>query len=161
MAAVLTEEIRKLFENQDSVKVLATVNREGVPHVVFKDSLRVTPDGYLTYRELIETSQTNKNMVYSIWFHKTVAVTITDGKVSWQIKGIPYRSIIAGRKFERAYREVQKQYGNVDLAAVWLIEPIQVTDQTLEKRREEEEEKHPILKHVDRLVVSEPRRGSS
>lgn len=155
MAVKITQTIKDLFEDPKSRKVLATVDREGNPHAVFKDSLNVTEAGYLTYWELIETSRTNKNMVYSIWFHKPVTVSVTDGTTGYQIKGIPYRSIIAGKEFEKEYRKVQELYGNVDLSAVWLIEPVEIVEETLEKRRTEEEEKHPILRHLDRLVVPE------
>lgn len=56
-------------------------------------------------------------------------------------------------EFEAAYRKVQEEQGKIDLSAVWLIEPVEIIDKSFEKRRLEEEEAHPILKHVDRLLV--------
>lgn len=56
-------------------------------------------------------------------------------------------------EFEAAYRKVQEERGNIDLSAVWIIEPVEIIDKSFEKRRLEEEEAHPILKHVDRLLV--------
>lgn len=55
-----------------------------------KDSLKVLDDGTLAFYELLETSQTQKNLVYSIWFNKYVSVTVVtkDGR-SYQLKGIP------------------------------------------------------------------------
>ncbi|MCD8152800.1 MAG: hypothetical protein LUD71_07030 [Clostridiales bacterium] len=155
MAIQLSEEIIKLLDDPETRKVLATTYRVGNPDVVFKGSIRVNEDGYLEYLELIESSQTNRNMVNSIWFRKSVAVAVLNGGVSYQIKGIPYRSIIAGREFERAYQWTQKHLGSIDLSAVWLIEPTELREESFEKRRAEEEEKHPILKHLDRLVINE------
>lgn len=153
MAIELTKEIKELFEDPQSIKVLATTGRDGNLNVVFKQSLRINEQGYIEYKELIETSQTNKNMVYSIWFHKLVSVNIRNGNKSYQIKGYPYRSLIAGREFEAAYREVQEKHGKIDLSAVWRIEPVEIREETFDKRRVEEEEEHPILKHLDRLIV--------
>lgn len=153
MAVKLEKEIIELLNDPDSIKVLATTDKEGNPHVVFKGTLHASEDGYITYWELIETSQTNKNMVNSIWFHKQVAINVRKDKVSYQIKGIPYRSIISGHEFEEAYKQAQKIAKETDLSAVWLIEPIQVIEQTYKKRRAEEEAEHPILKHLDKLLV--------
>ncbi len=155
MAIRLSEEIKKLLDDSETRKVLTTTDRAGNPHVVFKGSLRVNEDGYLEYLELIESSQTNRNMVSSIWFRRFVSVAVLNGEVSYQIKGIPYRAIISGREFEQAYQWTQAHLGSIDLSAVWLIEPIEIREESFEKRRTEEEEKHPILKHLDRLVVTE------
>lgn len=155
MALKLTQELKDIINDPNSKKVLATIDRDGNPHVVFKGSLHVNEAGYLEYFEFIESSQTNKNMVHSIWFHKTVAINILNGSKSYQIKGIPYRAIIAGREFEEAYHKVQEKYGDekVDLSTVWLIEPAEVFEESFEKRRKEEEEAHPILRHLDLLIV--------
>lgn len=154
MAVELTDEVRNILKDPDSKKVLATIDREGNPHVTFKGSICANEAGYLEYYELIESSRTNKNMVHSIWFHKTVAVSVLNGDTSYQIKGIPYRAIIAGREFEDAYKRVREIYGSrkVDLSTVWLIEPVEVVEESFEKRRREEEAAHPILRHLDLLI---------
>lgn len=153
MAIELEKEVKDLLNHPDSKKVLATIDREGNPHVTVKNSIRVNDAGYIEYLEVIESSQTNKNMVNSIWFHKQIAINVLNEKLSYQIKGIPYRAIVAGQEFEEKYNQVRGKYGDVDLSTVWLIEPIEVIDETFEKRRLEEEEEHPILKHLDRLLV--------
>lgn len=152
MAVELKKEVIELLNHPDSIKVLATTDKEGNPHVVFKGSIRAGENGFITYYELIETSQTNKNMVNSIWFNKQIAISVFGNGVSYQIKGIPYRAIIAGQEFEEAYRQVRAHSEDGDLSAVWLIEPLQVIEESFRKRKEEEEKAHPILKHLDRLV---------
>lgn len=154
MAVVIGDELRALIEDKDTIKVIATVDREGRPHVVYKDLLHINQDGNLVLYELIESSQTNKNLVSSIWFKKKVAINIVGkDKSSYQIKGTPYRAIIAGREFQKHYELVQEQLGNIDLSTVWVIEPEEVIEQTFDKRRQDEEKAHPLLGHLDRWVA--------
>ena len=153
MAVTLEREVIELLNDADSIKVLATNDKQGNPHVVFKASLHADEDGYISYWELIETSQTNKNMVNSIWFHKQVAISVQKDGKSYQIKGVPYRAIIAGQEFEEAYVKARSILEDADLSTVWLIEPTQVIEETYQKRKQEEEEAHPILQHLDRLLV--------
>ena len=53
MAIELTKEIKELFEDPQSIKVLATTGRDGNLNVVFKQSLRINEQGYIEYKELI------------------------------------------------------------------------------------------------------------
>lgn len=153
MAVQLSKEIRDAIEDKDSIKLIATISRQGEPHVVAKGSLTVTEDGKLRYRELLEGSQTNKNVTYALWFNKTVAVNvITKEQKSYQIKGIPRKSLIAGHEYEKAYVAAQEINKNNDLAAVYYIEPTEVIDESYPVRLKEENEKHPLYIHIDRLA---------
>ncbi|MBR1866854.1 MAG: pyridoxamine 5'-phosphate oxidase family protein [Lachnospiraceae bacterium] len=154
MAVEISRELQEILNDPQSIKVLATTDPEGRPHVVFKGSLHVNEDGYLEYLEFIESSQTNKNMVHSIWFHKTVAINVKHEKQSFQIEAVPYRALIAGKEFEKRYNQVRREKG-IDLSTVWLMEPLEIVEETFEKRRLEEEKAHPILKHLDLLVEQE------
>lgn len=155
MGIVIEEELKAIINDPSSSKVLATVDREGVPHVVFKSSVHVNQRGYLEYWELIETSKSQSNMVNSIWFSRKVAFNIRQGERSFEIIGRPERAIIAGREFEKAYNEARSRLGDVDLSTVWLVEPLAVKEETFEKRWKKEDEEHPILRHLDRVVVTE------
>lgn len=157
MAVKLDGKMKELINDPYSIKMLATVDRDGIPHIVVKKSIRVNEEGNIEYLELIESSQTNKNMVNSIWFGKTVAVNVQSGNVSYQIKGVPYRAVIAGQQFEKEYDRIRKKLGDVDLSTIWLIRPTEVIEESFEKRKKEEEEAHPILQHLDRLVVKKER----
>lgn len=154
MAVVIGDGLRALLQDKNTIKAIATVDREGRPHVVYKDSLHINNEGNLVFYELIESSQTNKNLVASIWFKQKVAVNILgNDKTSYQIKGTPYKAIIAGREFQKHYELVQEQLGIMDLSTVWVIEPEEVIEETFEKRRQEEEKARPLLGHLDRWVV--------
>jgi len=153
MAAHLSKEIIDLFADAESTKVLATPDEHGVPHVVVKQSLQVGDDGNLLYLELLESSRTNKNLVRSIWFDRKVSVAVTGkGGESYQIKGRPVKTHITGPVFQRHYQAIRERLGDVDLAAVWVIEPEEIIDETFVIRKAEEEREHPLFTHLDRLA---------
>ncbi|MBI1920990.1 MAG: pyridoxamine 5'-phosphate oxidase family protein [Geobacter sp.] len=153
MSAQLTNEIIDLLKDKETTKVLATLDADGFPHAVVKQSLQPGEDGNILYLELLESSRTNKNLVRSIWFDRKVAIALKgkDGR-SWQIKGKPVKTHITGPLFQKHYTAVRKRLGDVDLAAVWVIEPEEVIEETFAARRAEEERKHPLFTHLDRLA---------
>jgi hypothetical protein len=153
MAIILPPEIIALLNRTDTVKVLTTVDEQGVSHCVAKDSLFVTAGGQLAHLEFFESSWTQRNLVRAIWFGGSASVLLvgTDGQ-SWQIKGRPVRADISGQLFREHYESLRKKFGDVDLAAVWIIEPEEIRDQSVAVRREHEEAAHPFFTHLDRLV---------
>jgi len=153
MATKLDKEIIALLGSDDSTKVLATVNELGYPHAASKPYIRVDGDGNLLYLELVESSHTQKNLVRSIWFEQKVAISVsgTNGQ-SWQIKGKPVKTLITGPVFLHHYREVRKRLGDVDLSAVWVIEPEEVINENISIRHAEEQQAHPLFRHLDRLA---------
>lgn len=147
----LTQHVKEIINSPDARKVLATVGKDGIPHVTFKGSFHVTEDGLLEFYEFIESSQTNKNLVYSLWFDKTVAVNVYLEGESFLIKGKVDRALVAGREFEKHYNLIQEKK-KIDLSTVWKIIPTEIKEESFEKRRKEEAENHPILRHLDMLT---------
>jgi uncharacterized membrane protein YheB (UPF0754 family) len=153
MATKLNKEIIDLLGRDDSIKVLATVGEQGYPHAAAKPFIRVDDEGNLLYLELVESSNTQKNLVRSIWFDQKVSVSVSNGKGhSWQIKGKPVKSLITGPLFLQHYSEVRRLLGDVDLSAVWVIEPEEVINENIFVRHAEEERAHPLFRHLDRLA---------
>jgi hypothetical protein len=152
MATILTAGVIALLEHPDTIRILATVDAKGVPHAVVKSSIHLGDDGNIHYLELLETSSTNRNMVQSLWFDGTVAITLANpnGR-SAQIKGRPVKAHITGPLFLHHYERLKEADAEADLAAVWVIEPKLVLDQTLAVRRRAERVKHPHFVHLDRL----------
>lgn len=147
------KEVLNLIDDKNTVKLLATVDQDGIPHAVQKQSLYITGDGYLAYLELLETSQTNKNMVSSIWFNQKVTILLSGiGGVSYQIKGRPIKAIISGPVFEKQYIKVGEKLGDSDLAAIWIIEPEHISNQSSSAQKTHEEDAHPFIRHLDRLA---------
>lgn len=151
----LPKEAVELISDPESIKVLATVDEEGNPHVAFKDGLTMLDDGNLAFGEEFEGSQTNVNMVRSIWFDKNVELTVRSrsGTV-FQITGKPYRYAHSGPLFKKFYlAEREKRGADSELAGVWIITPEKVRNETYEVRKKEEDEKHPFFRHFDRASV--------
>jgi hypothetical protein len=153
MAVKLEKEILELLESKESVKALATLGSEGEPYVIFSDLIYPYEDGRIIYLELLESSNTNNNLVRSIWFNKGLSLNIKakDGR-SHQIKGKVAKSIVAGKVFKKYYKDVREKLGDVDLSAVWVIEPEGVTNETFKDRKLYEETRHPFFKHLDRIA---------
>jgi len=149
------KEVIELLNDRETVKVLATTDEKGIPHAVFKQSFCLGEDGSLIYLELLESSQSNKNMVRSIWFHRRVAILLK-GKngLSYQVKGRPIKAVISGPLFQKHYAALRESLGDVDLAAVWIIEPEEVINESYSVRKSREEAAHPCFKHLDRLAKS-------
>lgn len=149
----IEKELAEIINSKETIKVLATNDKSGIPHAVFKGSIHVNEDGNIEFWELLESSQTQQNLVAGIWFNKLVAVSVLGrDKKSYQIKGYPVECIDSGRYFEKVYKEAQELLGDVDLGAVWIIEPEEIREETFKKRQQEDEGKYPILKHLDRLA---------
>lgn len=157
MPIKLSEEVIESIQDSNSIKVIASISKDGIPHVTVKDSITVSEDGRIIYYELLETSQTQRNLVFSIWFEKQVAINVlTKNGRSYQIKGVPHKAVVAGQKFLEAYVDVQNKLGeDVDLSTVWVIDPVEERNETFSYRREFEEKDHPYVLHVDRLAKAE------
>lgn len=153
MAVQLIKEIIDLLDNKETTKVLSTLDADGFPHAAVKQSLQSGKNGTILYLEFLESSRTNKNLVRSIWFNKKVAIALRGQQgQSYQIKGTPVKTHITGPLFQEHYAAVREKHGDVDLAAVWEIEPEEIIDEAFATRRAEEEAAHPLFLHLDRLA---------
>lgn len=153
MAIKLGAEVKQAFADKDTIKAIATIDKNGAPYVVFKGSLHLTEEGLIEEYEILESSQTNSNLVYSIWFDKTVSINLlTSNRRSYQIKAKPVKSITSGRYFENAYVQLRASGKDIDLGAIWQFEPLEEKENTFTVRVKEDEEAYPLLKHVDRLL---------
>ncbi|MDY6243790.1 MAG: pyridoxamine 5'-phosphate oxidase family protein [Lachnospiraceae bacterium] len=157
MSANIADEIKKAIESEESVKILGTISKEGIPHVTVKSSVKVTEDGRLTFFELLEKSQTQKNMVYALWFNKTVSINvITKEKKSYQLKGIPKKAVTSGKEFQKQYIKIQEAAGrDVDLSTIWYIDIEEIVEETFSVRRDKLETQYPYELHIDRLAKEE------
>ncbi|RMF92907.1 MAG: hypothetical protein D6734_11225 [Candidatus Schekmanbacteria bacterium] len=149
----LNEEVKKLLKDKSSIKILATIDEKGYPHVVIKDSMTVLETGEIAYAEDLDSSISNKNMVRSIWFDKPVSINVSKGNESYQIKGRPKKCIITGPLFkEFLLRERERTNNKADIQSVWIISAEELRNQNRELRRDEEWKKRPYFNiHLDRL----------
>jgi hypothetical protein len=153
MSIKINGEFFDLLEDKKTVKALATVNGEGEPYVIITDFLYPFGDDKIVYLELLETSVASNNLVRAIWFDKKVSVNVKSAdERSFQIKGKVERSIVAGKLFQKYYEEVRTKFGDVDLSAVWVIEPEETENVTFSHRKQLQETEHPFFMHLDRIA---------
>lgn len=132
-------ELKGLLEDPESVKVLTTTDKDGVPHTVFKASLTALDEDFLAYVELFESSQSQKNMLQSLWFRKPVAIALCKGGLAYQIKGEPYRLVIEGPLRDRFFQQVWKRIPEVNPCGVWLIRPKEIIDESYQTQQKKEQ----------------------
>ena len=153
MAVELMKEAADLIKLKGTVKILATVDENGIAHADEKNFLEVTEDGNITYPELLETSRSYKNFTRSLWFNRKISVTIIgENGENYKINGRPEKILVCGDLFEEQYKSIRKKLGDVDLAAVCIIKPEEITDVTLSKEILNQGTDKPIFKHLDRLL---------
>ncbi len=149
----IQDDIKQIINSRESLKALATIGKDGKPHLVFKGSISINDEGFIVYDEVIENSQTNKNVLYSLWFKKEVAINIlSPEKKSYQIKGIPVKTLINGSEYEKHYVAIQERHKDTDLGAVYFIEPTEIIDESFLVQKAKYEAEEPLYIHLDRLV---------
>ena len=150
MTVAISEELKLILAEKETLKALASVDKDGVPHVVFKGSIQVAPEGHLTYLEILESSQTNKNLTHALWFDRVITINVVSKeRRSFQIKGKPRKVHVAGPLFEQKYLEVNGRVPGADLSGVWEIEPLEVREQTFGVRLAQQKRDFPFIGHLD------------
>lgn len=153
MAVELHKELIDLIKDHHTIKVLATVDEKGQPYSVLNQFMSVLEDGRLVYLEPLESSRSYKNFTRSLWYDQKVSVTVVgDRGANWQIRGRPEKIIISGPVFEHHYKKLREKLGDIDLAAVCMIEPEEIVDESLHTQFERQEKERPLFKHLDRLA---------
>ncbi|MNC40866.1 hypothetical protein D3C75_896070 [compost metagenome] len=149
---LISGRIQTLLQDPQATKVLATADKLGSPHIILDSTITSNEQGQIIYLELIETSQTNVNLVNSIWFKRKVAIQLSGSGEAYLIKGYPVYSIICGPLFEHYYKLCAARNPEFDLSTVWVIEPDEVSEDTYEARKSQERAEHPLVMHLDRLA---------
>jgi hypothetical protein len=146
--SLLSQKIIECIKDCSAIKVLATLDEEGAPYAVVSRFLQLGANGELVHLELLEKSETNRNLLRSLWYEKKVVITVGDTV----IKGRPVKAHISGPVFRQYYQQVQTVIPDADLSTVWLIEPEEVIDESYAFRKQQEEQQFPFSVHLDRLT---------
>jgi hypothetical protein len=153
MTHLIEKTCAEAFHLPDVIKIIATSDEEGVPHLEENDSLHVDEDGRLVLLELNEYSRTNRNLVRSIWFDKKVTIHVRAGRnLQFQVVGKPYKALISGPRFEETYRRLRAQSPETGLSTVWLIDPEVVSDENPQARRDRDAKGRQPLVHLDTIA---------
>jgi hypothetical protein len=139
----LPEEIIDVLKDPATIKFLVTNDENNVPHIVYKQSLTALDADFIAYMEFLETSNTQKNMLRSLWGKKIISIGIFNPKtnLSYQIKGEPYKFLEDGPIWDQFLEKVWREMPDVDPAGVWIIKPKEVINHNFTLRREEEEKR--------------------
>lgn len=141
------------FNKDATIKVLVTFNKEGKIQVDFRNLIYMTDEGEIQLFELMENSQVNKNLLFSLWFDKNIFISVlTETHCSYQMELLPRRIITSGSEFTKCYTWIQKNIGDYDLAAVWILKPMSIVETSVLKQIENEKNKYPMINHLDRLL---------
>ncbi len=153
MSLEISKELKDIISKEDTIKVIASISPQGEVHSAVKQSVTVDENGQLIYLEFFEKSQTNINMVNSIWFDKNISVTIISAdNRSFVIKGKTIRSRVFGKEFEKYYRIYEEREKDNDLVAVYYIEPLEIYEQTFAVQKAQHKEKYPLYVHLDKYA---------
>lgn len=140
----LSKDMVEALSDPQKPKILTTVDKDGNPHSVPVGSMAVLEDGNVAFMVLLETSQTQKNMLNCYWFKKEVSIVILDDWVkgkACQIKCNPYKYVYMGPVWDRFLEETWKVLPDSDPAGVWLVTPNEVRDHNYHTRRQAEEDR--------------------
>ena len=149
--SIISEQLKAIIQDENTKKVLASVSKKGEVHAVFKKYVEIDDEGNIVVYELLDSSQTGRNLTYCLWFDKKVSLLVDVGDgISYQIKGIPHRDIVTGPKYEEKYKEFLLKNPDNDLAGIWTIIPVEVRDETYEVRLKEERDTYPVIGHMDK-----------
>lgn len=157
MAITLTDELKDIISDAQTVAVISAVGKDGNPYAQVPHKIAVCADGRLSVHQLLEKSQLQKNLVYSLWFSKQVSLVLAakDGR-RFHLYLKPYQALIAGREFTREYKAVLAEFGqDADLSTVWLFDVESFASATYADERAQEREAYPYLYHLDRIAKEE------
>ena len=150
----INEELRRLIEDRESIKVVSSINREGIINSAPKGSLEISGKDELTYVEILESSKSYRNIVYSIWFDKKISILIVGkDRESYQIQGSVKKILTCGTEYEEYYRKYQGARG-FDIAAVVKIKIEDINDLNLVKGIEKQKKEHPFFSHYDSISIA-------
>jgi len=147
--SLLSQELIDLIRNRSVIKVLVTLDEQGAPYAVRSPFLQIGDTDELVHLELLEKSETNRNLLRSLWHEKKIVISVGD----LVIRGRPVKAHISGPLFRQYYEQVRTVIPDADLSTVWLIEPEEVVDESYTIRKQQEEEQFPFSVHLDRLTV--------
>ena len=131
------------LKDPGTMKSLITADEEGIPHAVYKNSMILLEDGCMAYMELIEGSQTLKNMLRNYWSQKPISVLTFNGMSgrSYQIKCIVHKYVVEGKLWDEMLKAVWEKFPTVEPPGIWIMIPFEVRDESYDARFNAENER--------------------
>ena len=153
--SILPDQLIELLHDNSSLKFVATVDQKNVPNVVVNDSVTTLDGETIAFAEEHDSYASQKNLVASIWFDKTVAIGVSRGDQHYQVKGTPHKCLITGTIFQKFLEHEREIRGPLaEIAAVWLVKPSEIRYESPERRRDLAEADRPQFNtHLESLLA--------
>jgi hypothetical protein len=151
--AQLSEACRSELNNPAVTKMLVTSDLNGVPHSAPRNIAAVLDDEYpgcIAILEMIEGSQTSKNLLWSYDRQRTVAISTINPKTgeSFLIKGIPHKYLYDGPLWLKFLNQAWEAIPTSEPAGVWVIIPTEERNENLGVRMTEEDTRYLPAHHL-------------
>src|SRR6185369_468035 len=116
MTTIRDTQTRTLLADPATVAIIATSGSDGSPHLTVSRHLELLEDGRLLHLELLESSETSRNLLRALWFDTRVAVILHGGNgQSLELRGKPVKAHISGPLFRRHYEAIRARLGDAGL----------------------------------------------
>lgn len=126
----IPRDVANLFNDPETVKVLVTLDQQGVPHCVPISSLSIPSPDIIAFA-VIMADETHRNLLNNP--DKVVTATAVKGFQSYQIKAKPQEYMTEGVAFD-AFRQ---RFGSIimgsglEIKGVWILKPLEIYDQSI------------------------------
>jgi len=147
-----TETLEKLLKRDNAVAALTTIAADGLATTVLDPEIFITPNKTVLYREFLESSTTNRNLLYALWFGKRVILAVAAGEIALNVHGVPTIAHVAGPIFQEHYESARGADPEADLATVWEIRIEEIVEVSPGFLRRKQDAERPFFRHLDRLV---------
>ncbi|NTV01539.1 MAG: pyridoxamine 5'-phosphate oxidase family protein [Chlorobiaceae bacterium] len=127
----LPEELIQLINDRESVKVVATVGADGKPHVVVKGSLTTFDSDTIVFAEGFQGSLSNSNLLDSQVNSRPVAVNVTKGLASFQVKGYVSPASPSDKVYQTLLERIRSRRGpDAEIAGAWIVAPEEIRNES-------------------------------
>jgi len=127
MVKVLPKNVQDLFNNDQAVKVLATLSHNGMLHAVPLGSLRAPAPDTLVFANIL-AKETHANLEEALKTGGYVSALAVKGGEAYQVRCKAKAYVTSGPAFD-SMSEALKARG-MKAAGVWLLEPVEVINQS-------------------------------
>jgi hypothetical protein len=152
MTTIINKDIQQILSAPTTIKLIATINEQGIPHIEEKSSVFVDNEDRILLIEEEEHSRTNLNLVRTLWFDQRAVLYILGDDRRFEIVLRPYKVHISGPIFESYYRRELAKSPDNELSGVWILIPESVTEESFAGRIQRENSGRIPLTHLDRIA---------
>ena len=127
MVKQLPKNVQDLFNDPQSVKILATQSASGMLHVVPLGSLAVPAPDTVIFAKIM-ANETNANLEAALKKGTGVSALAVKGGEAYQVRCKPKASVTSGPIFDAMSERLKAR--NMKASCVWVLEPVEVLNQS-------------------------------